>query len=515
MSTFEEGYSAFVKAASLNNALLDSNSYVGYLGNIEQCINTLVSDLNLATNPLLLDKPASILKGDIAEFFVADTFNINAAINSSDNKVFVDRSTGLGSIDISSNFEKNFSLKYYKDGGKSATEQATSFWERYCHFKNKHPNTSLEEYLEYNNIPADTVISDSIYKGQVRIVPSDQLKIARDYARRKALENLHNTSDPQRQAVGKKWQETYEMLDSKIQDNEGNESIELSNQDALKLAELAKDGKVTAEELAKLGVDPAKLITYEHIIKQAYSAALSAAVMTTVLQICPDILTFVYTAITENKLDVEDIQNLGTHIVCTEGEAYIRGGVTAALTIIIKSGKLGNNLSSLTPAQIGAAVVILLNTMKNTCKSIRGEMTPYEVADNLVKDTIIITASLVGGSISQSFIPIPVIGYLIGNLIGATVGTIIHSGINTVTMALCVDTGFTMFGLVKQDYVLPDEVYEAIGSNIFSAIEYNQIEYTPREYSPRTYNPYLYNAYRFSITPLRRGVISVGHIGYI
>ena len=72
------------------------------------------------------------LKGDVAEFWHAGTFNINAAINSSKNRVQVDRSHDFGSADITGiNFDAEFGLKYYKNGASSAEQQAKSIFQRF------------------------------------------------------------------------------------------------------------------------------------------------------------------------------------------------------------------------------------------------------------------------------------------------------------------------------------------------------------------------------------------------
>ena len=515
MKQFEDGFYSFIKASTISYELSNSIGYVAFTSEIESCITKLVNDLNLNTNPHLSDKAPSILKGDIAEFFHGDTFNLIATINQSNNRVNVERSTGLGSVDATSNFGKNFSLKYNNDGTKSAKEQAVTFQQRYALYTKKNPNVSFEEFLAKEGITTNPSQTDSIYSNQVRIVARDVLQNARDYAKRKAQENLSNTLNRDRNKIGETWNEVYELLDDRLRDNEGNESIPLSNADATKLAILSKDNKVTEEDLKAMGIDLRQLVSDEIIIQQALQAGLTSAVLSLVMKIGPEIIAFIYSALVENKIDYDDIKKLGKDIVCSEAEAFVRGGLTAALTVAVKTGRFNGTLKELTPSHIGAAVVIAINAIRNTFLYTTGRINRFEVTDNIVKDSIILISSLVGGSISQAIIKIPLLGYLIGNFVGAVVGTVVYTGINTIFMTLCIDTGITLFGLVTQDYILPDDVFNAIGAPIFKCLEFKPKEFKPNTFLVKEFSPQKTSFQAFSVSTLRRGVISVGKIGYI
>ena len=82
-------------------------------------------------------------------------------------------------------------------------------------------------------------------------------------------------------------------------------------------------------------------------------------------------------------------------------------------------------------------------------------------------------------------------------------------------ISFCVDTGFTCFGLVEQNYELPDEVLKELGVETIS-IPRTQVE---RVDIPRTSvlsTSVSKSEYEtINITSLRRGVIGVNKIGYI
>lgn len=72
-----------------------------------------------------------------------------------------------------------------------------------------------------------------------------------------------------------------------------------------------------------------------------------------------------------------------------------------------------------------------------------------------------------------------------------------------------------MFGLVKQDYRLPDEVFTSIGIEPFKAENFELDEFVADEFTIDEFDAEEFRTETFEITPLRRGVIGVSKIGYI
>ncbi len=94
MQGFREGYAFFEKSTGDYTAA----SYgAEYIDSVNSKIDALVEDLNafrgFKTDP-------SKLQGDVAEFWHADSFNINATLKGSKHRAFVDRSHAVGSPDI-------------------------------------------------------------------------------------------------------------------------------------------------------------------------------------------------------------------------------------------------------------------------------------------------------------------------------------------------------------------------------------------------------------------------------
>ena len=63
----------------------------------------------------------------------------------------------------------------------------------------------------------------------------------------------------------------------------------MSESDAKALAALAKEGDVTAEELKQLGISSDEFIRFEYLAKEAFKSGLTAATISVVLNVAPEI----------------------------------------------------------------------------------------------------------------------------------------------------------------------------------------------------------------------------------
>ena len=102
---------------------------------------------------------------------------------------------------------------------------------------------------------------------------------------------------------------------------------------------------------------------------------------------------------------------------------------------------------------------------------------------------------------------------MLGNFVGSLVGSFVYKELDDVVMALAVEKGWTFFGIVDQDYTLPDSVLKEIGLDLF---EFDQFE--PDVFKPEVFefDEFIIDDYQPGfITVLRRGVIGVHKVGYI
>lgn len=516
MEGFKEGYNFFKESAGTQFATTlaagETESQVEYVEAVENEIAKLFNDLNGYKG---MDTPASQLQGNVAEFWQADTFNIDAVKNGSTNRASVPQSNSLGSSDIDTNFGDKYGLKYYHDGVASAKQQAKSIFERYREYKANGGALTIDEYLENRGFKdIDSVLNDPLYLGQKRLIPADQLQEATEWLKRKIAKE--GTIRPEQVA---RYKETLQLLTDRLKDNEGNESIPLRREDAEKLAALAKGGKVSAEEIKReIGVDLStdELLTYEYILNQALKAGMTASTISLVLKLSPEIINAIKYLIQTGQIDGEQFKRIGFAAVSGAAEGFIRGTVSASIIASCKAGFIGEAFKSANPSVVAMSVVIVMNTIKNAYYVATGKMSRRELADKLVKDTFIATVSVASGMVTQTLLlELPALGFMLGSFVGTVLGGIVYSGGYKFALSFCADTGFTMFGLVRQDYSLPNDVMEEIGLHIFEPTRYEPTFFKPTCFEPTRFEPTRFQPTTIMPYFLRRGVIGIREIGYV
>ena len=471
MGGFEEGYTYFSKNASAYAAATMSDSYVT---NVNEEIDKLIKDLNSFEG---FKTASKILKGDVAEFWHAGTFNINSALKDSSHRAFVDRSHAPASTDISTNFGDKYGLKYYSDGQASAKAQSVS------------------------------VLNVPIYKGQIRIIPRDQLEEATKY-----LERIIRTEAVRRPEQVPRYQETLDMLTDRLSDSKGAESIPLSKKEASELATLAKQGKINADEL---GLTTEELVKYNYVIQQAFKAGLTAAIISIVLKVAPEIFKSIDYLLKNGKINAEQFKKIGFAAVSGGAEGFIRGSISSALTFSCKEGLLGGALKSANPTIIAAVTVITMNVIRNAFQVALGKKTRRQLSEEFIRNMYISACSLIGGGVSQALIEIPILGYMLGSFIGSIFGSFTYNLGSKAVLSFCVDSGFTMFGLVEQDYTLPKEIIEQIGIETFDYETFEYGTFKTESFSYDTFGKETFEPDTLDITFLRRGVIGVSKVGYV
>ena len=496
--SFFKGYNFFEKNMGAQLSVNATNTYVN---NIYTEILKLIKNLNdfkgFQTN-------VNQLKGNIAEFWHSGTYNINAVARGSTNRTFVLQSNEFGSIDIGSNFGNDYGLKYYKTGVDSANQQAKSIFEKFKEYQAHGGKDDLNKFLSDRGF-SDEDINSAIYSGQYRIIPKEQLEEAIKFLEQKiAKESIT------RPELVEKYSETLKMLKIKIEDSEGTESIPLSTEDAKKIAELSKQGLVTEEELKKLGVSTEDIIKFEYILKESFKAGLTALQITLILKLAPEIYKAINYLIDNGKIDINQLKKLGIEALQAGSEAFLRGSIAATITGACKAGLLGKTLKSISPSIIGTLTVFTLDIIKNSFKVTQGKMSRQELTAEMTKEMFILSCSLGVGFLSQTFINIPVFSFMIGNFVGSILGAFVYDKIYNVALSFCIDTGFTMFGLVEQNYKLPDYILRELGIKFlnFKILKPKKLEFKKLEFKKLKFKT-------FKITILKRGVIGVSKIGYI
>ena len=508
--SFQEGWNFNSRQMGVNLGAFEAEKYVE---DVDLAIKNLIEDIGAqGAGNLEADK----LKGFIAEYWIADTFNIDAVLKKSNHRAIVNGSNSHASVDVSTNFGLDYSMKYYATGRDSVLNQAKNVLQSYYKYRARSKTItpmSFEQYIEKYGYTKDmNDLLMSVYRGQGRIIPHDQLNEAIKFLKKKiAVESTKES--PNRLAILKNYEETLQNLSDRISDGEGVESMPLTKEEAERIAKLVKEGEFNAEVF---GFSLEQLITPEYILSEALKAGYTAAVITLVLQLAPEIYKSIDFLIKNGYLDKRQLQKTGMNALDSSMMGFLRGSIAAALTISCKSGKLGGLFKSITPQTVGALTVLVIDTAKYSMALANGKMEAHEMGSALTKEILISSVALAGGGIGQAIAPeLPVVAYMLGSLIGSTVASIGIGLGKRLLLSYCVETGFTCFGIVKQDYVLPESVIEDMGISITKVdriypnrLEVNRIYPNRVEVNRVNYETVKYNF-------VRRGIIGINKVGYI
>ena len=451
-----------------------------YVAQVNEAIEQLAKDIVAMKS----NQTDAVLGGYLAEVWHADTFNVDAIAAGSAHRAWVDVEGRIdyGSVDIRTNFGTDYSSKYMKNPEASAIAQA--------------------QYARDLGRPK--------YQGQERLIPTDHLEGALETANRQALRN-----EPIRPEVAESYREAGRHFTDRVSDGEGIESIPLTKENDLEMARQVKRDEFAPENF---GESVATAIKTEYLIKQAAKAGMTTAAITVALQLAPEMYKALDYLIKTGQIDLMQVRRMGTKAISAGAEGFLRGSVSCALYIACEKGLLGEALKGVNSTALGTVVAIVIETLKNSVLVAAGKMTSRQMGAAFV-DSVVISAGFVagthiGGVIGQALgFQLPGIGYLIGSLLGSAFAVAYNIGKNRL-ISFCVDSGFTCFGLVDQNYELPEEVLSEMG------IDTIQIPRAtiPRAVIPKSQVHGTVQKARYEtidIKMVRRGVIGVNRVGYM
>lgn len=457
-----------------------------------QAQNLRIQEINAAIDQLAknINEHPSInlnveqFKGFVAEEMHAGTFNIDAIRQGSSHRAWTLQENGYGSVDVQTNFGKEYSLKYSNTAKDAENMQAA------LNGETRAPK----------------------YQGQERLIAAEQVDEAKGWAHRRGLKDTENRPD-----VSASHADTEEHLVGKISDDEGVESRELS----------IKESKQIAKEAKKDGFDPEKhgytkdpLMDEVRInyVNQAMKAGLTAAAITAITQIVPELYKAIDYLIKHGEIDLNGLKKSGKKVISESGEAFLRGSIAYGVEMAIQNGMLGETLKGVNPSVVGVAVTVIFGTIKDSILVAAGKMSAAEMGMHFI-DTLVVSSGYlvsmkVGGMLAQALFPqLPGIGYAIGSLLGCSVAVIYNIGKKKL-ISFCVDTGFTCFGLVEQNYELPEEVLHEMGVHTIP-VPRTEISRVGISTASIESNVERSEYETIDITVLRRGVIGVNKIGYV
>lgn len=208
----------------------------------------------------------------------------------------------------------------------------------------------------------------------------------------------------------------------------------------------------------------------------------------------------------------------GKKVISASGEAFLRGSIAYGVEMTIQNGMLGESLKGANPSVVGVAVTVILGTIKDSILVAAGKMTTTEMGMHFV-DTLVVSSGYlasmkIGGAVAQVLCPeLPGVGYAIGSLLGCSVAAVYNIGKKKL-ISFCVDTGFTCFGLVDQNYEIPEDVLAEMGVHTIP-VPRTEVLKTSINLTSVSSQISRSEYETVDITVLRRGVIGVNKIGYV
>lgn len=515
--SFKEGYECFVNnTGAFIGGELSRLSNQSYLNSVQEQIENLTKAINAYQGN---ENPQ--LKGLVAEAWHTYTFNIDAAAKQSAERATQVQSTGLGSADISTSWGIDYSLKFHKNGASSALAQGHSLeyaYQRYIHnLKSDAEIPSRETYLKLNGIDSNTDMSLGMYEGQARLIPSDQINDAIEALNKRILKELNNLDNPDRNKVAERLIQVRDKLTSHIIGPNGEESMQLTEEQSRLLANQAKEGNF---DPSRFDITFAKKADAMFLCENAMKAGLNAAWISALLKAVPELINTIKKLVQKGYVEIEDFKNVGRAGLSGAKDGFIRGLMCAFITTSSQLGYLGAAMQQATLSAnfspcVATAVVILCQSVSDGIKCAKGELTNAQYAYNIERNLFVGLGGLAGGLAMQSIIEIPVVSYAIGSMIGSLLGGFVFTVKENIMMSLCIKNGFTVFGLVEQDYIMPEAVRKKLGFHVYGYEEYKAKEYKFNTYAYKTYQWQTYNWKTIDTIILKRGVIGFRKVGYV
>ena len=482
---FDSGFNWYLKE---NDLVFSSDSAAKLCSEVRKDIQETLNTLN--TDVKGSKKRIGNLQGDMAEYYFARIFNLKARASGSPYRAEVLRSTELGSVDVLI-YEVDpagnaipgsampYSLKYYKSGKGAAAQQARTFGSEYkavlSRKMKKDPSITAENYtfddflkerdLDNKGITEETLL----YGGQTRLIPKAKMTSAKKYL--EAL--IKKEADPERR---KNLQTVLDLITDVINSPDGKvDDIKLTRTKSEEIARAARKGKLDLDKLG-LGIDD--ILTNKIIWEKSLHIGFVSGCVTLAIDLAPQLIDIIRQLFSKGIVDLESLDLTGG--LNDAGSSFIVGTLTSALTFHASRETL---LSSVTPEMISFMVMMCYTSIVTTIKGYRDNLSGSEIASQLVQNTYVLTwtyvgASLIGPQIASGLGNIivqtvgmignsvlPVVSTMLGTLIGAILGGLSYKWLNDLSVSLCVEKGYTFFGLVKQDYTIPEPLHKFLISD--------------------------------------------------
>ena len=299
---FKDGWDKSSEFISAHYSAAVSSEYVS---SVQNEIEKMKIDINSSAGSA---RGTAQVAGYLAEKWATDTFNINAKANGSSDTATVVGSNELGSVDVTTSYGENASLKYYQNANSSAQAQAQDLLSRYYQYCTESSDpVDFKTYIDnagYDPELMDELVASNtpVYEGQTRIIPADQLENATSYLKGKSELATINGENA---AI---YEETLNNLKDRLESPDGIQSEPITYEEMQAVAELAKEGEFAPEDF---NIKLSSVIPPKYVLKQAVGTGLTTAALNTVFEVGPDVYSVIREALKTGDIDEDKLKELG------------------------------------------------------------------------------------------------------------------------------------------------------------------------------------------------------------
>jgi hypothetical protein len=517
-SDYLSGYETYNSVVSTGVAAAVNDRTAGqYLSSIEDGIQTMKDDFRSYignNNPQL--------KGYVIEGFSRGYLNIDALSKRTGEFCWTPPAIDFASVDIQTSWGEPYQLKYYNSGKHSAFAQSVTYRMEYNLYLSKlrqrgQPEISIQEFMRQRGIDPNTDPDLPIYAAQARLIPFGQILDARE----SLLDEIHLAESRGDMVRAARFRDTLAKLTDRIRSPKGAESLPLTEAEARDLAECARRGEF---DPARYDITLAQKADYIYLCQNIALSGLTASAVSATLKAAPEMVNAFLSLIRDGYVTPDDIEKMGSQFKTGAKEGFLRGATVAAIKNACSLGYLGDDLkraaldhsSPSFNAIVVVIVTVALDTASDSIRLSKGTMTREEFGYRLDKRLFISGCSVgMGTAVQGMMLCAPMLGYALGSFIGAALGGIVFEAKERMLMSLCVEKGYTFFGLVGQDYTLPRAVLDRIGIKVFETKHYETKRYETKTFHTKRYGIKRYEVKRIDFIVLKRGVIEVRKVGYV
>lgn len=510
MDDFEKGYKFAIRHS---DGVYAGSFGAEYVRSVEDAINELYRRMN-AYEYYKATKPAQeSLKGFIAEEFAAGTANVDAAVKGSGQRFSVPQSHDLGSIDVAElGGEAAYQLKFYESPYQTVRALGTTLFDRY-HSSKAASSMDFDSWAaSVGRVGAKP--SDLLYDGQLGLVAKDKLEACKQ----EAFKLLAKSKALGKEDEADRWQKVSDFLVDRVRGENGIEGRALELADARQKAVDVSSGK--ALDPVDDGMTSADVIHIQNILRQSLKAGATAAAVSAALRVAPEIYRAIDRLISEGKLDKENIRAIGAATLDGGATGFINGTAAATVTALACKGTFGSAIKAaagkaLGPTVIGTLVVMTVEACKDAYLLARGEKTQEDFANGIFQGAFTSAVALAGAGIATIVSGGAALPVLIGSIVGSAAGSLAFSPAKSCVLKLATTTGFSFFGLVQQDYELPDTTAQRLGLKRPSLNRAKLSTFKPERALTHESKVKQASVHTIDVAYNERGIVGVNKVGYL